>query len=273
MGFRLTPQLVELEMQRRMVSAQVLANALRPLPLINSRVRGLQLYYGENSWSAELLGSGGGGGGGTGGSDPNNSSAPSSFAQQLSVGGDYKMTGVVAAATAAARAHVGRFSPKQAGAGGPPSVSGMSRHFFPDDAPLDTEAGTFSSQSGREHSSTMQARAAAARLQAGGLKTPQRHASRWQKIRSKSHRAFSSSSPSKYFSGGEGGLPTEWTDFSVALDSSFRESKWFYASLGLLAEICKDRNTYAQRLVAAILPVECLLSVLEVCYQHGFICA
>jgi hypothetical protein len=273
MGFRLTPQLVELEMQRRMVSAQVLANVLRPLPLINSRVRGLQLYYGENSWSAELLGSGGGGGG-TGGSDPNNSSAPSSFAQQPSVGGDYKMAGVVAAATAAARAHVGRFSPKQAGAGGPPSVSGTGRHFFPDDAPLDTGAGTFSSQSGRENSATMQARAAAARLQAGGLKTPQRHASRWQKIRSKSHRAFSSSSPSKYFSGGEGGLPTEWTDFSVALDSSFRESKWFYASLVLLAEICKDRNTYAQRLVAAILPVECLLSVLEVCYyQHGFIFA
>jgi hypothetical protein len=55
-----------------------------------------------------------------------------------------------------------------------------------------------------------------------------------------------------------------WVEFSAALEESYSESSWFRLSLNLLAEICKDRNAYTQRIVGSILPAECLLSVLEV---------
>ena len=57
---------------------------------------------------------------------------------------------------------------------------------------------------------------------------------------------------------------TEWTDFSSALVEDYSESAWFRLSLNLLAEVCKDRNAYTQRIVGSILPAECLLAVLEV---------
>jgi hypothetical protein len=55
-----------------------------------------------------------------------------------------------------------------------------------------------------------------------------------------------------------------WVEFSAALEETYSESSWFRLSLNLLAEICKDRNAYTQRIVGSILPAECLLSVLEV---------
>lgn len=57
---------------------------------------------------------------------------------------------------------------------------------------------------------------------------------------------------------------SEWLEFSAALDEEYCESSWFRLGLNLLAEICKDRNAYTQRIVGSILPAECLLAVLEV---------
>ena len=57
---------------------------------------------------------------------------------------------------------------------------------------------------------------------------------------------------------------TEWLEFSAALEESYSESAWFRLSLNLLAEICKDRNAYTQRIVGSILPAECILAILEV---------
>ena len=63
---------------------------------------------------------------------------------------------------------------------------------------------------------------------------------------------------------------SEWVEFSKALEDDFEESTWFYMSLNLLAEICKDRNAYTQRIVGSILPAECLLSILEVSVVPDF---
>lgn len=60
------------------------------------------------------------------------------------------------------------------------------------------------------------------------------------------------------------GGPQDWVEFGAALEDSFEDAAWFRMSLNLLAEICKDRNAYTQRIVGSILPAECLLSVLEV---------
>lgn len=57
---------------------------------------------------------------------------------------------------------------------------------------------------------------------------------------------------------------TQWLEFSAALEEGYCESAWFRLSLNLLAEICKDRNAYTQRIVGSILPAECLLAILEV---------
>lgn len=55
-----------------------------------------------------------------------------------------------------------------------------------------------------------------------------------------------------------------WLEVSAAMQEDFAESGWFRLSLGLLAEIGKDRNAYSQRIVGCILPAECLLSIMEV---------
>lgn len=66
---------------------------------------------------------------------------------------------------------------------------------------------------------------------------------------------------------GSRGSGSQWVEFSAALDEGYSESAWFRLSLNLLAEICKDRNAYTQRIVGSILPAECLLAVLEVSHR------
>ncbi|KAJ1425297.1 hypothetical protein B484DRAFT_91689 [Ochromonadaceae sp. CCMP2298] len=60
---------------------------------------------------------------------------------------------------------------------------------------------------------------------------------------------------------GRGG--SDWIVVSDALREDCDESAWFRSSLLLLAEICKERNAYAQRIVSCLLPAECLIAVME----------
>jgi hypothetical protein len=62
---------------------------------------------------------------------------------------------------------------------------------------------------------------------------------------------------------------SEWMSFSAALDDGHHECVWFRLSLNLLAELCKDRNAYTQRIVGSVLPAECLIAVLEVRASFG----
>jgi hypothetical protein len=63
---------------------------------------------------------------------------------------------------------------------------------------------------------------------------------------------------------GCGGSDSDWIVVSDALREDCDESAWFRSSLLLLAEICKERNAYAQRIVSCLLPAECLIAVMEV---------
>jgi hypothetical protein len=64
---------------------------------------------------------------------------------------------------------------------------------------------------------------------------------------------------------------SEWMSFSAALDDGHHECVWFRLSLNLLAELCKDRNAYTQRIVGSVLPAECLIAVLEVRASFGVV--
>lgn len=83
-----------------------------------------------------------------------------------------------------------------------------------------------------------------------------------QKVKSPTKPGVSFAAPTAAAAAAESSC--EWVAFSSALDDAHVESVWFRLSLNLLAELCKDRNAYTQRIVGSILPAECLLAVLEV---------
>lgn len=180
----MTPALMELEMQRTMVSEQSVAMTLDAAELLNSRIPGLFIHY-EESKDRE--------------------------GDSLSIVEDYVRS-----------------------LGQPPSSKTKSGMGFGDSFGEDLFGG----------------RSASAKA---GSKATQQLA-----------KQLGRGKPSIRITPPVFEAPSEWVQFSTALDDTYSESTWFRLSLNLLAEICKDRNAYTQRIVGSILPAECLLSVLEV---------